>query len=566
MKNLVGIFFLFFFLFESKGNSQVSFVFFADDPIELVSSNLVKDSAALDLVVKSQLVKFKLDGFAESKIDSVIVKKDIFYYYFHLGPKYYWNLIESDSKIETILYKSKLDFEPIVNSRTINSSVNTVLNYYENNGYPFAEVYFDSIKIKDSLVSGILMVKENQLITIDSLIIKGKCKTAKKVIEKRIGYKKGMLYSQKFISEISEKIENIPFVSEIRSGEVYFNPGNATLVLYLNDNGNSRFDGLLGLNPDENTGKLSIVGEANIDLLNALRRGERIKLNWEKVKTNSQNFIVQFDYPFLFNTNIGVHTKLNYYRQDTSFANLNALGGFSYFIDNRQEFGVNVQLIQSNSLGTPQIALIIPSVNSVSTLYYGAEYTFNSLDYRINPRKGWLINLNGSTGRKKVIKNQAISLEEYEEIKESTSQFKSEVSFAYFQPLMKKSTLMFRVQSAGLLGDNIFENELYQIGGLQTLRGFNQQSIFATSYSIFTTEYRFIFDKNSAVFAFVDAAFYENNSVNNYQNDFPVGFGAGLNFQTGSGILTLTYGLGKQKNNPILVRNGKVHIGFISLF
>ena len=74
------------------------------------------------------------------------------------------------------------------------------------------------------------------------------------------------------------------------------------------------------------------------------------------------------------------------------------------------------------------------------------------------------------------------------------------------------------------------------------------------------------FDKNSSVFAFYDGAFYENNSLNTYEQDTPFGFGVGVNFQTGAGIFTLSYGLGAQKSNPILVKNGKVHFGFVSLF
>lgn len=546
----------------------------AQIPYQIIESNskvvlkkdIAKDSSFLKKQVSIYLKSQQIKGYIETRYDSIKKVNDTLKYYFFQGSKYYWKSISTDTKLNSILKNEAEGKAFAISSFALQKSASRLLTYFENNGFPFAEVYFDSINLQDSVVSGRLNVNKNQRILIDSLIVKGESNTSIEIIKRVIGYKKGMLYSQKFINSIPSKINNLPYLSQIRNPEVFFTPNSSQLVLYVNDNGSNRFDGLIGLNPDENTGQLSVIGELDIDLLNALKRGERIKLNWERVKSNSQNFIAEFQYPFLFKTNIGITTKLHYYRQDTSFANLNALGGFTYFIDNRKEFGVNAQLIQSNSLSSPEVSLTIPTINSVSTLYYGATYIFNSLDYRINPRKGVVFNAALSFGNKRILKNQAISLDAYEEIEEVSRQIKTDVKLTYFQPLFKKSTVLFQLVSAGLIGDNIFENELYQIGGLKTLRGFNQQSIFATSFAVFTTEYRFLFDKNSSVFAFVDAGFYENNSVNTYVNDFPIGFGAGLYLQTGSGILTLTYGLGKQKNNPILIRNGKVHVGFISLF
>ena len=47
------------------------------------------------------------------------------------------------------------------------------------------------------------------------------------------------------------------------------------------------------------------------------------------------------------------------------------------------------------------------------------------------------------------------------------------------------------------IGETMFQNELFRIGGLKTLRGFDEESIFASVYSIFTLEYRFILEQNS---------------------------------------------------------------------
>src|SRR5690606_25384173 len=133
-------------------------------------------------------------------------------------------------------------------------------------------------------------------------------------------------------------------------------------------------------------------------------------------------------------------------------------------------------------------------------------------------------------------------------------------------PLGNRSTFLVRARGAYLLNENMFRNEIYRIGGLKTLRGFNEQSIFASAYVVGTAEYRFILEENSNVFVFFDQAIYEDRTDEKTLSDTPFGFGAGINFETNAGIFSLTYALGKQLENPVEIRSGKIHFGFISFF
>ena len=107
---------------------------------------------------------------------------------------------------------------------------------------------------------------------------------------------------------------------------------------------------------------------------------------------------------------------------------------------------------------------------------------------------------------------------------------------------------------------------MFRIGGLRTLRGFDEESIYASTYVIPTIEYRYLFAENSNLLLFTEGAWYENVSNGAYLSDTPFSFGAGVNFETKAGILTMTYALGSQLNNPIDLRNGKIHFGLIALF
>ncbi len=111
----------------------------------------------------------------------------------------------------------------------------------------------------------------------------------------------------------------------------------------------------------------------------------------------------------------------------------------------------------------------------------------------------------------------------------------------------------------------IYSNEAYRYGGLSSQRGFNEEELYSTAQTTFTAEYRFLVDRNSFAFAFFDQSWYENNSLQ-YYNDKPMGFGVGFSFGTNIGIFSISYALGKQFDNPILFRNSKIHFGYIAYF
>jgi hemolysin activation/secretion protein len=137
---------------------------------------------------------------------------------------------------------------------------------------------------------------------------------------------------------------------------------------------------------------------------------------------------------------------------------------------------------------------------------------------------------------------------------------------AGFIPLFRNSALMVRNQSGFLENENLFENELFRIGGLKTLRGFDEESITASIFTIFTLEFRYLFDLNSYFNIFFDGAFYERNTNSGYFNDTPYGIGAGVNFETRAGIFSLSYAMGSRDGEPLQFKAAKIHFGLTARF
>ncbi len=196
------------------------------------------------------------------------------------------------------------------------------------------------------------------------------------------------------------------------------------------------------------------------------------------------------------------------------------------------------------------------NLKSVETNFYGLSLSRQNLDYLPNPRKGVNLLFEGTVGSRKT--NDSLKV-----LTETTIKF--EVNAQVFIPLAKRHILKLANFSESYFAPSYYQNEVYRFGGQISLRGFNEEEIYATSRSVSTIEYRFLLDKNSYLFAFFDQAWYENKAVK-FVSDTPYGFGAGFTFGTNIGNFAVSYAIGKQFDNPVLLKDGKIHFGYVAYF
>ena len=161
--------------------------------------------------------------------------------------------------------------------------MNKLLTYYENNGYPFAAVKLDSLQVHEEQLSAKIYVSKNRMITIDSIMVKGDAKIADKYLSGYLGLRLPAVYEEDAIKGITEKLAELPFLSEERPSAIQFNNSTATLLLYLKKENASSFDFLLGVLPNSGSdGKLQITGDGMLNLVNPFGRGETLNLRFNQ--------------------------------------------------------------------------------------------------------------------------------------------------------------------------------------------------------------------------------------------------------------------------------------------
>jgi len=492
--------------------------------------------------------------------------------YLNSGAIYKWARLRKGNVDEGILsevhFRERLFDEKPLYYKDVKKLQEKILVYCENNGYPFASVRLDSIAISENQISASLNLNKNMMVKIDTIEIKGNAKISRVFMQNYLGIKPGMLYNEKPVKQIGKRIKELAFLKEAKPAEVIFSDKAAKIILYPSKKPSSQFDGIIGLLPDNKTGKVLFTGDVRLRLQNALAHGELLDLNWRRLQVQTQDLKVRAVYPYVFSTTLGIDYAFKLYKKDTTYIDVDQNIGIQYLLTGGNYFKVYVNNKSSSLLSTKglQFQTTLPEHADIRSTVYGIGIKEERLDYRFNPRKGFSLTLNTGAGSKRIKKNQALKQEIYDTLKLNSVQYNADLESAVFIPFFERNTIKAGFMGAFLQADNVFQNELYRIGGLKSLRGFDEESILASSYGILSLEYRYLLEQNSYMFLFFDQGYYEKKTIRETIHDTPYGFGTGISFETKAGIFSLQYALGSQFNNPIQFRTGKIHFGIVNYF
>lgn len=512
-------------------------------------------------------------GFIAASADSITNDSLHQTVYISTGSFYKWTSLNSGNVDEGLLneigFHERIYSGKIFSLKQLSNLQQRILDWCDNNGYPFAILRLDTVKTENEYVTASLNLQKRNLVLIDSVVIKGSAKLKSVYLLNYISVKQGDVYNESLIKIISIRLKELPMVQEVKPFAIEFSENKARVILYIDDRKASQLDGIIGVLPDgTGKGKVNLSGDVRLRLQSAFGRGELLDLNWKQPSPKTQDLKLKFNYPFLFSTPVGIDAALNIYKKDTTYIDVIQNIGLQYLLTGGNYFKIFLQKKNSNLLSTSTLKFLpaLPPYADVSSITYGAGFKSEKTDYRLNPRKGYSAELTAGTGTKKISRNPEINPELYENIKLKSDQYMAEYTIDFYFSLAKRIVLNAGSKGAYLQAPEIFTNELFRFGGLKTLRGFDEESIYASQYYIGKAEFRYLLEQNSFLFIFINGAWYENKSRDIYIHDTPAGVGAGITFQTRLGIFSLNYALGRQFGNPILFRSAKVHFGIVNYF
>jgi outer membrane protein assembly factor BamA len=553
---------------------------------EIPVESSFRNKAACDHYINNLPVLLQSKGFPTASIDSLEEDSLSTILHVYFGKRLRLGELSTSEEVRHLLELSGWrgtgwNNQPLTIDK-LQQVQSNLLNYLENNGYPFAKLELDSVRFADDRFYASLKLDKGPLYHIDSIRVYGDVNISRTFLQRYLEISNGSIYRKDKLQDISKKILELPYLQENQGWNLTMLGTGSILNLYLQPKKSSQVNVLVGLLPANQqtiNNKILVTGEANIQLRNALGNGEAIGVNWQQIQVKSPRLDLSFQQPYLFGSNFGISSSFNLFKKDSSFINLSLVLGMQYVLSSRKTGRVFVQHLKTNLLtidtATIKATRRLPASIDVSSVNLGIDYEYNNTDFRFNPKSGNELQFTITAGTRNIKKSNAVMEMShqgfnysalYDTIKLKTYQFRSRLSAAHYFPVGRQSTLKAAVNGGWFQSPSVFRNELFQIGGYKLLRGFDEESIFASTYAVATLEYRYLIGLNSYLFSFMDAGWTGNESTQQRINNQFLGGGAGLAFETKAGIFNISYAAGKRDDQKFNLRQSKIHLGYINFF
>ncbi len=542
----IYILFFSFFVGTTYGqeNSNYTLNIKSKDSIEnntiknIVYKSAFNKKAALNYTKDSVLNILKEKGYYTLLVDSIHQRKKKHIYYVRLGTKIndvYIKVNPKDAKVLLALnLKTKNKFL-ILENKKLKPLLSSINKYLTENGQLFSKVKLINTNLKNQSLYTELQISYSKKRSINKTILNGYTDFPPAFISHYLKLNKKVAITESRIEEISKKINRLHFASEIKKPEILFSKDSTILYVYLKKKNANSFDGLINFSTENK--KLNFRGYLDLNLVNIFNKGEEIKINWKNNSHNKQDVTLSTKVPYLFNSKISTQASFNIFRNDSTYTNTSSKILLSYPLN---------QFIDASFIFSTESSTVNSIANNISS--FDKKMVGLGMFYDSQKKNEITINFNISYGSRHTnTKNKQLLLH-------LTSSGVIKTS--------NKTALFLRSISGFLFSDFYLNNELFREGGTNSIRGFNEQSIFASKFSYLNSELRLITKNNSYLYSIHDVGVFnlnENNSVL-----YSLGFG--YNFIKNKNAIDISYTYGKSTTRTTAINASILSIKLITLF
>lgn len=433
-------------------------------------------------------------------------------------------------------------------SKNIDSLKKQINKIYVDQGYAFSRVKSKYIELKDGTPTIALEVNADKKRGIDGFVLKGYEKAPKPFIKTLEKDFVGRNYDEKQLSAINQRLQNHAFVSLERPPQTLFSKDSTTIYLFLQKKKSNSFDGIIGFGNDKSE-KFTFNGNLDFQFRNMFNGFESIGINWQRSPDRSQTFDLLADIPYLFKSNIGLNVNVNIYRQDSAYANFKILPALYYNLSSRQKIGIRGHFETSSVADTLNTVARDFSKKGIGIWYNYTEPTDIELFlYKTN------------------IRAEA----DFTTVKYHNSEKDSGMQY-YFLEVEKNFLITanhwLNAKAEFATYNNkqeLASNELLRVGGWNSMRGFNENSLFADQYYFASAEYRYLIGRQTFFDVFGQLGQFSNKNLELKPSIYS--FGLGFNYFLPIGLMSLQISNGNEFGSKIRFNSTKIHWGILTRF
>jgi len=528
-----------------EGNENIS----KDLIISQITSNLgdvfSKESIEKDVKAIYELgyfkdVRVKLESFREGyKVVFVVVEnlplKEI---------NISGNTVVSKEEMREVMI---LQEGQIFSQKILKNDLTRISQLYKDRGYLLVnikEINFDEQgKLWITISEGYL----------EKILIEGNNKTKEKVITREINIKPGDLFDFEKVKKSLQKIYNLGYFEDVT---MKLEPGSeedvVVLVIKVIEKNTGKFGIGAGYNSEE-----GLIGFASIEEMNLFGGGQKVEAKLEL--GGRTTYKVSFLEPWLANT----PTSLGFDVYDTTTNQEDKEGeeviaeydeiklGGRLIFGRKISDSINLGLeLKTERVNYDLISGALPEdTNEGLTNSLMPTFTYDTRDNVFDPTSGWYNSLSiekagGFLRGDYNFTKYNLTLRTYL----STDFFKDIFNIGGFKKItdnLSKGVLAFRAMG-GMADTDLPSFAEYQVGGMNTIRGYDSGEFSGDKSLVFNAEYRFPLAENFQAVLFVDwgQAWDIEESID--IADLKFGRGVGVRFDTPIGPIRLDYGINEE--------------------
>jgi len=412
-----------------------------------------------------------------------------------------------------------------------------IVRAFADNGYPFAQAEIDEITINDSVVNAQYRIVSGPAVAVGRINFPGLKTTKPEPLRKRIDLKSGAVYRETDLSATRKTLSQLRHCYPAGAALLTYESrsGTVDIALPLRDERNLAFDGFAYLNPDN-----TVAGQVNVNLINPLGRGEEFGIFWSRQNQISSKLNFNLFFPYVADYPIDVSAKLSQEDRDSSFIGTTAQAAGVYHLGDDWSISAGFRWDKI----TPEENRITSAARMLA-VDLSTQFDHRD-DIRQTMRGTYFTQHLVSAYRKSFAVDGGIS---------SGYSTHLEGDLRLWRPLRGKLVVFQRMHYFQITSDfdPVPIDQLVGIGGIESLRGYRENSFLASLGAVSSTELRWYAAGNLMLHLFSDNGYIETPAANRRLS----GFGVGMAVTTTAGTFRFELALGEEKRiNRMLVHLG----------
>jgi outer membrane protein assembly factor BamA len=417
---------------------------------------------------------------------------------------------------------------------TLALKITQLVDFYNDSGFLFAQVQIDSIRSEDARIIAYLKIAEGRFSNPIEFLFKGNQNSSEKSLLRISQLSRYNTITPKILQQAEKRILKKSYIRNCQILPL----DNEKILIDIEEDKMTHFSGILGYN-NNRKGDKKITGFLILEFLNLFGTDRSLGLTWQKLNPDRSYIKLAYHESGPWQIPLSGDFSISREEVDSTYIRSEIVSEIFYYgINSKYGFNIAHNTIYPGSR-RPEIV----SKNDITTV--GIFWDYSSHFYEINPLTGNEIRLG--------LYNTFFRNKEAKDTRQGSELFWQ----TYLNPF-RKNVLAIAFNLKAVENKNLQDYELFRLGGIKNLRGYNQDQFQGQLIFWTNLEYRYLLSYNSRAFIFFDYGFVRNDQTD-IGKLFSLGFG--LRLKTRLGLLGIDYGVGYENGkfrNPL---DGIVHFG-----